>query len=149
MVMEELSLADALRRSWRLAQNRWCRTFGAVVAAGLPLAFASFLWAVSSGSALVSLALGTVAWALAVPFTAIFTLFLFEDYRSLETQPEDYDIFGRGRTTFRRRGARSAMPVPSVLFVDAIRGSRAACVSGWGGGACAALSPQSGVCAHG
>ena len=94
MVMEELSLADALRRSWRLAQNRWCRTFGAVVAAGLPLAFASFLWAVSSGSALVSLALGTVAWAVAVPFTAIFTLFLFEDYRSLETQPEDYDIFG-------------------------------------------------------
>ncbi len=94
MVMEDLSIADALRRSWRLAQDRWCRTFGAVVAAGLPLAFAAFLWALSSGNALLSLALGTAAWALAVPFTAIFTLFLFEDYRGLETQPEDYDIFG-------------------------------------------------------
>ena len=94
MVMEDLSISDALRRSWRLAQNRWWRTFGAVVAAGLPLAFAAFLWALSSGSALISLALGTAAWALAVPFTAIFTLFLFEDYRGLETQPEDYDIFG-------------------------------------------------------
>ena len=94
MVVEELSIADALRRSWRLTQNRWWRTFGAVVAAGLPLAFASFLWAVSSGSPLVNLALGTAAWALAVPFTAIFTLFLFEHYRDLETRPEDYDIFG-------------------------------------------------------
>ena len=94
MVMEDLSIADALRRSWRLAQDRWCRTFGAVVAAGLPLAFAAFLWALSSGNALLSLALGTAAWSLAVPFTAIFTLFLFEDYRGLETQPEDYDIFG-------------------------------------------------------
>ncbi len=94
MVMEDLSIGDALRRSWRLAQDRWCRTFGAVVAAGLPLAFAAFLWALSSGNALLSLALGTAAWALAVPFTAIFTLFLFEDYRGLETQPEDYDIFG-------------------------------------------------------
>jgi hypothetical protein len=91
IVAENEDLTDALTRSWELTQGLVLRT--SVVVLG---ALAPFLVAVA-GLSLLNLStrltwLGaSIAEGLVIPFVLIVILLLFEDYRTLQAEPDDFD----------------------------------------------------------
>jgi hypothetical protein len=126
LVTENLSIVGALRRSWELLRNRWWRTTGLyLIIFGITLLPLGFAWIVEylTGNVLLNYVLSTTAYAVSVPFAAIFTLHLFEDYRGLPGVSKD-DSFGphpkdflSGKAAVPAAGCHEPWPRPAGMQV--------------------------------
>jgi hypothetical protein len=89
-VVEDQDITDSLTRSWEVTQGLAIRTAMVLAGAVAPFAAATMGIAALGFSTVVTLVITTVAEALVIPFVLIVMLLLFEDYRSLEAEPDDY-----------------------------------------------------------
>lgn len=89
-VVEDEDMTDSLSRSWELTQGSALRTGKVLLGAAAPFMVATLVLEWLPLSDLVMLAGTVVAESLVIPFVLIVVLLMFEDYRSLEAEPEDF-----------------------------------------------------------
>ena len=90
VVLENLSIAGALARSWRLVEGRWLRTFLLALIVAIP--FSAITLAIGAplagAAAPVVIAVGALPTGVFVSFLSVLGLLLFEDYvRASEGTP--------------------------------------------------------------
>jgi peptidoglycan/LPS O-acetylase OafA/YrhL len=84
IVVEDMDIIEAYRRSWNLVRTRWWRTLGlyslVTFVIMIPVGMATLVL-MTTDNLLAVVAVWTIASAVSMPLATIFTLFLFEDYR--------------------------------------------------------------------
>ncbi|MDA0798488.1 MAG: hypothetical protein O2826_01575 [Chloroflexi bacterium] len=89
-VVEDQDVTDSLARSWELTQGLLLRTSGVLLGAIAPFVAATVALAWLDLSYRVTFVAITVAEGLVIPFVLVVILLLFEDYRTLESEPDDF-----------------------------------------------------------
>ncbi len=89
-VVEDEDVTDSLTRSWELTQGLLLRTSGVLLGAIAPFVVATVALAWLDLSYRVTFVAITIAEGLVIPFVLIVILLLFEDYRTLESEPDDF-----------------------------------------------------------
>jgi hypothetical protein len=89
-VVEDEDVTDSLTRSWEVTQGLTMRTAVVLLGAVAPFTVATLVLSLVGQPYLVTLVATTVAEGLVIPFVLIVILLLFEDYRTLEAEPEDF-----------------------------------------------------------
>jgi hypothetical protein len=91
LIVEQLSVGQALQRSWRLVEGRALRTLGAVVVFLLGFFLVSLIAigiaAIFGGSAGATIVVVSIMQSMLAPLAAIFFLLLYEDYRRITETP--------------------------------------------------------------
>jgi hypothetical protein len=89
-VVENQDVTDSLARSWELTQGLFLRTSIVLLGAIAPFVLGTFALAWLNLSNRLTFLGITIAAGLVIPFVLIVILLLFEDYRTLESEPDDF-----------------------------------------------------------
>ena len=89
-VVENQDVTDSLARSWELTQGLFLRTSIVLLGAIAPFVLGTFALAWLNLSNRLTFLGITIAAGLVIPFVLIVIVLLFEDYRTLESEPDDF-----------------------------------------------------------
>jgi hypothetical protein len=89
-VVENQDVTDSLARSWELTQGLFLRTSIVLLGAIAPFVLGTFALAWLNLSNRLTFLGITIAAGLVIPFVLIVIFLLFEDYRTLESEPDDF-----------------------------------------------------------